>query len=287
MLPILALLLSAILWGLAWWPLKRFAALGVDGVPLTLVVYGSVGVVLLPLLLRERPLWRGKGRLLLWLCLLGGYSNLAFVNSLIYGEVVRAMMLFYLAPVWGVLGGRLLLNEPIDVRRALGVVLAIGGAALVLGGSKLLASAPQPVDLLALSSGLAFGLGNVAARAACHLPMSSKAAAVFLGGAVMAALLLLTTGTPLPAISPAVTALLALFGLGWLLLGTFGSIWAVGRLGAGRASVILAVELVVAVVSATLIGDESLEWDEAIGGGLILLAALLEGWRSPHRPRQS
>ena len=116
-LPVLLLLTSALMWGLTWWPLKAFNAAGIAGVPLILSTYGVVGLSLLWLIVREWRQWQGRPYLLLLFFILGGYANLAFAMAMIYGDVVRAMMLFYLGPVWGVLGGRVFLGERIDLQR--------------------------------------------------------------------------------------------------------------------------------------------------------------------------
>jgi drug/metabolite transporter (DMT)-like permease len=48
---------------------------------------------------------------------------------------------------------------------------------------------------------------------------------------------------------------------------------------AGRASIIIILELVTAVVTAVLIGGESMDRLELIGGSLILAAAIVEARR--------
>ena len=72
-----------------------------------------------------------------------------------------------------------------------------------------------------------------------------------------------------------VGAMLAL-GLLWILPGTLVTFYGVARLDAGRAAILLLGELVVAVISAVLIGGEHLSWREAVGGTLILSAAVIE-----------
>ena len=57
---------------------------------------------------------------------------------------------------------------------------------------------------------------------------------------------------------------------------TFGTQWGVERLEAGRAAIIIIMELVAAVVSAALILGETLEGLELIGGLIIVAAALTE-----------
>jgi len=51
-------------------------------------------------------------RLVLLICLLGGWANASFATSLAEGNVVRVMLLFYLAPVWTMLAARIFLAEP-------------------------------------------------------------------------------------------------------------------------------------------------------------------------------
>ena len=67
--------------------------------------------------------------------LAGGGGIFCFTYALIYGDVVKVMVLFYLLPVWGVLGGYAFLHEKIDGVRKVGVVVAVIGAYLILGGN--------------------------------------------------------------------------------------------------------------------------------------------------------
>jgi drug/metabolite transporter (DMT)-like permease len=276
---IAALLASSVLWGLTWWPLKYFSRQGIEGAPLMVVAYGVAALVLTPVVWRERAAWRNRWHGLPVILLLGGYANLAFMNAMIYGEVVRAMTLFYLAPAWGVIGGRLFLGEHVDRERWIGVVLALAGAFLLLDGAALLRAPPTWVDLLAVSSGLTFALNNIAFRATATAPLGGKLFAMFMGCFLIAALLVALQGRVLPVLAGASWLSLAAFGVGWLLLGTLGTQWGVSRIEAGRASIIIVLELVTAVASATVIGGEHVGAREAIGAALIFSAALLEARR--------
>ncbi len=283
-LPVFVLVASAALWGVTWWPLQYFHASGVEGIPLILVGYGAVAVALLPSLVRERDAWRGESRFLWLMFFLGGWANLSFASAMIYGEVVRAMMLFYLAPVWGVLGGRLFLGENIDRARWSGVALALIGAFLVLGGPAVFETVPSWLDLLAISAGLAFALNNVTCRAAAHVPLMSKTAAMFIGCGLMAICALPLGAAEVPDVPGITWFWLVVFGLLWLLAATLGTQWAVTHMEAGRASVLLITELLAAVVSVVVIGGEALSGGELAGGALILAATFIEGIRAPDEP---
>jgi len=72
-----------------------------------------------------------------------------------------------------------------------------------------------------------------------------------------------------------------LYGVLFLSLITFGTQWGVTQLEAGRAALIIVMELVTAVVSVALLTDIELTSAEIIGGLLVMTAAVIEGWREP------
>jgi drug/metabolite transporter (DMT)-like permease len=284
------LLFSASLWGLTWWPLKSFAAAGLSGPLLAMLTYGFAGLVGLPWLLLQRLQWRRQTGMLLLIALVGGWGNTAFVSAMVLGDVVRVMLLFYLAPVWSVLGGRVFLGEQISARRALAVGLSLGGAFLVVGGMAAFATPPSAADLLAVTAGLAFSGNNILARKAQDIPAPSKTVGLLLGCGVTSALMLgamawfgeAPQATQFAAgFSWHIVLLLAAFSLFWLALVSFTWQWSVTRLEAGRSGVIAIAELVVALVSATLTGYETMTLLECIGAALIACAAVLEATDNP------
>lgn len=269
-----ALLASGFFWGLTWLPLKHFAQHGLSGLALTLLAYGAVGLVGLPLLWLQRS-WRAHARLLLLIGVLGGTANLCFVNALILGEVVRAMLLFYLAPMWSVLGGRLFLGERITPGRVVAVALSLVGAGLVLGADADLTAPLRPVDLMAVASGFFYAMQNVASRRADAVSAAPKAVAVFFASGLLSGATMLILGQPVPEVVPALAVQLAGFGV-WMAIAMWTTMYGVTHLEAGRSGVLLVAELVVAAVSAMLIAGERLEGLEWLGAALILLAAVAE-----------
>lgn len=281
--PVIVLFCSSVLWGLSWWPLKALAARGLSGVPLILAAYGSVGLLLLPVLWAQVRRWWPQRRMLALIVVCGGSANVAFGSSMIYGDVIRCMALFYLLPVWGVIGGSIFLGERICPTRALAVLLALAGAFFLLGGTAILQSPPTWVDAVAVFSGFAFAMTNLCFRASPALPVPSKVAALFLGCLLFALLLLAVQGQGLHAfagISTATLALALLFGTGGLLLGTSCTQWAVTRMEAGRSAIVMVMELVSAVASAALIAGDRMSTTEMAGGALILAATVMEAWFS-------
>lgn len=278
-LPLAVLVAASFMWGLAWLPLKQLERMGLSGIALTFIACGTGAALLVPRFVRERRHWRGQARWLLLIASLGGYANLAFTVAMIYGEVVRVMALFYLLPVWGVLGGWLFLGERLDARRATAVAAALAGALLILGGFDALRGAVAWTDLLAISCGLTFAGNNLVFRARQTVPVASKAAAMLFGATLLAAALLVAGGQPWPDTSAFGWLAAAGYGLGWLLLATLGTQFGVTHMEAGRASIIIILELIIAVASAVLIGGERMSPAEMAGGALILAASVIEARR--------
>lgn len=290
--PSLVLLFSASLWGLSWWPMQQLGALGVPGPALTLMSYGGVGLLGLPLLWRERAQWRQRPDQMLLIAALGGWAAASFVVAMTQGDVVREMLLFYLAPAWSVLGGRFLLKERLGRRRIAAVTLAMAGAWLVIrgGGAATDPGAPEGIttaDLMALSSSITFAGNNLVTRAATRIPVASKAIVLMIGCAVISALLMAAIAMPLPALSGTAALGVAAFALVWIVGGSSTTAYGMTHLEAGRSAIILLAELVAAVASASLIKGRVPTAPELIGGCLILGAAALDILESTQPPRET
>ena len=269
-----SLLASGLVWGLSWWPLKHFAAAGLTGNLIGITAYALVGLAALPVLWRERAAWRGEGRLLLQIGLFFGAANIAFTNALMTGEVVRAMLLFYLLPAWGALGGALFLREHLAPRRIAAVLLSLAGVCVILGGASL--QAFSLADAAALAAGLCYTAAGIANRRATRIPVASRTMVSFIGCALVAGIGQLLLPAPLPAPGASTWLLLVLFAFVWLLGGTLLTTYGVTHMQTSRASVLQVVELLVAVASAMLVGGEMLASKEWIGGAMVVAATLLE-----------
>jgi drug/metabolite transporter (DMT)-like permease len=278
--PVWVLFGASVMWGLTWWPLKGLHAAGFEGVSLICACFGLLSLVLSPVLFRQRGKWRAHTGKMLWIGLFGGAANLSFAYAMIVGDVVRVMVLFYLLPVWGVLGGRFILKERVDAWRWSAVALAVTGAFIVLGGFEVWRQPPSWIDLIALASGFFFALNNLAFRALQSVPVASKVSALFYGCFILSALTLLFSAREFHG-GDSLNAWLALaaYALCWMLLANFGSQWAVTHLEAGRSSIIIIMELITAVISAAWILGKVLTPAEWAGGVLILAAAMIEALR--------
>lgn len=272
---------SSIGWGLTWLPIKGITQMGLDGIYLVLIAFSSAGLLLSPVLYAQRHAWRGNLRFLLLIALYGGVANLTFQTAMVHGDVVRVMILFYLLPVWSVLGAWYILKEKPDWIRILAVVISLSGAMLILKVDSSTFEGLSWIDGLAILAGMSFALNNIYFRKTADQPLAGKVSAMFLGCVVLIGTYLLispvTTGIP-NNLSPVYAII---YGVFFLSLITFGTQWGVTQLEAGRAALIIVMELVAAVVSVALLTDTDLSGREIIGAALVMTAAVVEGWREP------
>lgn len=284
----LALLTSATVWGLIWYPYRQLETGGLPGLPASLFSYlwaFLLGSLLLwrhlrrlPELLAQRP--RRLGVLLL-LGLAAGGANMGYVLAVLQGEVMRVVLLFYLAPLWTVMLAWLILGEGLQRTGIQVILLSLAGALVMLWQPQLGWPWPQTgAEWLALAAGFLFALSNVLVRSAQDMSVELKSLAVF-GGAVI--LGFLAWPWVMTAAGNQQTLLWLQNGeqLGLLLL--LGSVLLITNLvaqhglthtAANQAIVIYLFELVVAAVSSSWLAHESLGWREWLGGGLIVTASL-------------
>ena len=110
----LACLYAGAVWGLFWIPLRALEDVGLHGLWVLVVYFAVPTLCLLPI-----GIWRWKHfkagaasscRLRPW-CRAG--ALLLYTTSIVYTEVVRAMLLFYLTPIWGTVLARIFLGDAI------------------------------------------------------------------------------------------------------------------------------------------------------------------------------
>ena len=281
MLAVGALLFSSTMWGVLWYPLRLLESQGLDGLWTSLIMYFAAGLIALPWLKTGIKTLSGQWQLILALMIASAWANIAFILAVIDGNVVRVLLLFFLSPLWTVILGRLFLAEKLGMAGLVTLSIAMLGAGLMLWRADIgVPMISSKADLYALSSGMAFALGNVLVRKMHAVPAMAKAAAVWWGVAILAICWILMLDVPIPVVnSNWVYAQAALLGLAGMVLMTLAVQYGVSRMPVQRSAVILLFELVAGAASAQLLTNEIVLPQEWLGGSLILLAGYLAARR--------
>ncbi len=289
----LALVFNGLVWGLSWWPFRQLQSQGLHPLWATVLIYLPAVAVIVAFrpqsagqLMRHRALWV--------LALAAGVTNAAFNWACVIGDVVRVVLLFYLMPLWSALLARWLLKEPMSRAAVARVALALAGAAIVLqpegGGWSVLPLPRSLAEWLGVLGGIGLALNNVLLKHQAGQSQESRVLAMFVGGAVVSALVgaLLSSQGQLPwpwpggvAAVPAwvwalVLVMMALF-LGTNIALQIGAT----HLPAQVTSVLMLSEVLFAAISSSWLGAGRITAPLLAGGALIVLTAV---WAARERP---
>ena len=288
-LPDIAIAVAACLWGAWWIPLRLLGERGWGGDWAGAAFCLAATLALLPGAIHQRHRLIAAGPALLLCGTLAGLAFAAFNNDLVEGEIVRAVLLFYLSPIWATLLAVVILGERFGVSRSLAIAAGLAGAAAVLGADGALPLPRSEADWLGLVAGMAWAGAMTATRRLAAVPSFDKTFAATAGAAAVSLVFgLLLTPAGVPAGEALSNALPLIVGatLFCLIPLTFLEFWGASRLDPGRVCIILMLEIVIASASAAALTDEPYGWPEAIGTFLILGAGLIDVYGpAPRGPR--
>ena len=273
--------ISAGAWGLYWLPQRLLLDLGMTG------GWGTVGQYLISfIVLVPVAIWRlYKGQdigLQHWLCgLLLGSGAIFYANSFLVTEVIRALVFFYLAPLWASLIEIFFLKRRLKWSRVVTVTLALAGVWVAVG---LEVGIPLPIylgDWFGLIAGILITAG--AARTEIEqpqgiFPLLFMVIIFGLFATVAQYPLLADALGAMPSIQNVMSSLPLLLGISlFFVLPTTAIIfWSPSKIGTGVFGILILSELVVGVISAALLTDEPFGWPQIVGTALILAAGVLE-----------
>jgi drug/metabolite transporter (DMT)-like permease len=283
--PTLSVLFGAVVSGLTWLPLHAAAEAGIGGLWITLAVVIFAALPLLPLLPAVCRLRGRDFKDVWWIGLLIGVEYAFYTASLTTTEVARAILLFYIAPVWGTLLEVGVLRQKLTLRRVLSLVLGGAGLAAIFGIGLGFDLTVRLGDILALLSGILWSIGLLfvfkrGGKSGVGAQSSALAMGALLGAVVMA---LLLEPAPAPDLGVLLQALpwLVVGGVIFILPVWVITIWAGRRITPTRTTIIFMAEVCVGVGSAALWAGDDFGWRETAGTILVLAAAAVEFLPAP------
>jgi len=250
--------------------------MGLPGLWATLIIYLSAFMPLWPYFWKQKHGLRSQGLPFILLGLFAGWTNLSFILAMLEGHVVRVLILFYLSPIWTLIFGFIFLHERLTVMARVSLLISFIGALVILwpSASNTFFQFSQ-VDLLAVSSGIAFAAHNVVVRKIGDVPIILKMGTAWIGVLVLTIVGLLLSQTSPPEFSGASLALAIFVGSVGMILMTYTALYGVTHLPVHRSAAIMLIEVFAGAVSAALLTEEILTLREWAGGLLIMFAAWL------------
>lgn len=279
-MPIAGILSGALVWGLIWYPYRVLQDAGLSGAFAAMVSYVLALLCGIFMLSRARQSLRQVSGWTVGLILSAGWSNLGYVLAMLHGEVMRVLLLFYLAPLWTVLLSYWLLGERLNRYGYAVMGLSLCGAAIMLWQPQHGLPIPQNLsEWIGLSAGMSFALSNVLSRRAAELNVEAKSFSVLLGTALLTVPFILWQGglsSQWQMLNAQAWLILALIGIA-LAATSYAVQYGVTHLHSNRAMLLFLFELVVAAISSYFLAGEAMELRDWAGAMLIVSASLMSG----------
>lgn len=276
----LALFLAASAWGLYWFPLREMEKVGIHGTWTVAWFNFFPAALLIPYVLWfRRTEWR-ELRKVLFIGAATGIGLGLYASSMVFSSVIRATLLFYLTPIWATLIGWIWLGERLTAERYLAIGGGLLGLWLMLSGAS---GASEPLnygDLFALLAGMLWGLGAAGMKRWPEAPVATTSMMQFLLAVVFCAAIGQWASPYAAPTAEMLRETLALTFAGSalvLLPSIFVIFWASRIVYPGRGGILMMSEVMVAILSASiLLPEETLSTMQWIGGATILAACVIE-----------
>ena len=275
--PETAIAISGALWGLYWIPVRHLQAGGVGVVWFTLGLFVAALALLVPLLVRYPPARAAFTPRMVVTGLLTGGAFVLYTVSIVLTEVVAAILLFYMSPVWATVLGRVLLAERFTASRLVALAMGLGGLWVVLGTESGVPLPRNPGDWCALTAGVMWALGTLRVHQDAATSSAAHAASLFVGGALVigvVALLPDMAGPPPPVAAASAAIVLAMAVVS--LLSAWSILWGARLLSPGRAGLLLMMEVITGLASAAALAGEPFGMAQVFGSVLIAGAVVVE-----------
>lgn len=277
----LGLFLAAGLWGLYWIPQRALEEAGMTGGWGTIAQYLVCIALLAPIAAWRWHKGSQTGLDLPLAGLLMGGGIVCYANSFLLTDVMRALLLFYLTPVWATIIEIGLLRQQPGWRRAISLPISLIGVWIVIGKEVGLPLPQNAGDWVAVLGGAMFAAGAARVQVSRIDGVFPMLFAFFVYGGIFAvaqSIFLAGELGPIPAGETwiALTPWFLLLCVGFFLPTNTMITWSPKQLGAGLFSILILAELVFGTVSAAIWANEPFGWREVVGSTLILAAGVLE-----------
>jgi drug/metabolite transporter (DMT)-like permease len=274
-------LITGIVWGVYWVPVRGIAALGLDGAWGTGAITLAASLLLLPFVLTGKGALRGKDSVGIISVVFGGAAFALYSIGFLYGKVALVVLLWFFSPVWSVLIAKYVLRVQVPRLRLLAIAVGLAGLFLMLGGD---GGLPVPGNLgewMAFCGGLIWAFATAGMRLRSDLaPLPS--AFLFALGATVISFVSAPFLEPLPSVAReelfTIGVQIFLTGGFWWVFSIAALMWAAVRLDPARVGILLMPEVVFGAVTAAMFAGEHLAISELIGGALVVLSGVLEVW---------
>lgn len=281
----LAGIFGGVVFGLYWIPLRALEQAGFPGLWATFAFNLLPLLILLPILL-----WRWRqfpfGKLAFHINgFLIGISLVLYASAFLYTDVVRAVVLFYLTPIWGFILARIFIHEVITPIRWCAVLLGLIGMLVILGTEQGFPWPSNSGDWMALASGVLWAIASLRLLMDKHSNSLNYCIAFFTWCSIASIIFasIATSSGHLGAANweniDAVVIWFIPMAIFLLIPGGLAVVYSASKLNPGVAGILFMAEICVATISSALLTEETIGLREIVGVALVMLAGVVEPFK--------
>ena len=276
----IALAISAGSWGIYWLPQRILEDGGLTGGWGTIAQMVIGVLVLMPISIWRLSQGKSSGLELPFTGLLIGSGFICYALSFLLTDVVRALVLFYMAPIWTTIFEISFLKKRPGLERILALLLALGGLWVVFSKLTILPLPENAGDWLALAGGAIFAAGLIRLEVVKYDGVFPLIFSFFFYGAIfniLAGFLLVEYLGPMPSTEAFVSmaSFLIIISVFYFIPTGIVILWSPSKLGAGLCSILFLSEIIVGVISSSILTDEPFGWREILGSSMIVIGGVL------------
>tara|TARA_B100001059_G_scaffold58239_1_gene53535 strand:- start:780 stop:1691 length:912 start_codon:yes stop_codon:yes gene_type:complete len=274
-----ACLYAGAIWGIFWIPVRAINDAEIHGLWSSAIWFAVPTALLFPLVVLRFKSIKAGGLSLQITAFLSGVALLCYTLAFLYTDVVRAMLLYYLTPVWSTLLAAAILREAITWQRVVAIILAIIGM-LVIFGLGLSFPIPRNIgDWLGILSGFVWAIAIVRIRKhEAHSAVDMTIGFFFWSMVTSFVLCFFLVSDQLPSIEKVFSVLpwLIPFIAIAVIPGAFASLWGPKYVSPGLAGLLMMTEIIFGSITAALFANEPFGGREIFGIIFISAASLFE-----------
>jgi drug/metabolite transporter (DMT)-like permease len=284
----IALAISAGAWGIYWLPQRILEEGGLTGGWGTIAQMIIGVILLLPIAIWRKVKGKTTGLEIPLTGFLIGGGFICYALSFLLTDVVRALILFYMTPIWTSIFEILFLKKRPGLERVLTLSLALGGLWIVFSKQTIIPLPENSGDWLALAGGALFSAGLVRLELIKTDGVFPIIFSFFFFGSIfniVAGFLLKEYLGPVPPIEAFVSMALFLIIISVFYFIPTGIVifWSPSKLGAGLCSILFLSEIVVGVITSSILTNEPFGWREITGSTLIVVGGVLAVVLAPNK----
>ena len=284
----IALAISAGAWGIYWLPQRILEEGGLTGGWGTISQMIIGVILLLPIAIWRKTKGKTTGLEMPLTGFLIGGGFICYALSFLLTDVVRALILFYMTPIWTTIFEILFLKKRPGLERVLTLSLALGGLWIVFSKQTIIPLPENSGDWLALAGGALFSAGLVRLELIKTDGVFPIIFSFFFFGSIfniVAGFLLKEYLGPVPPIEAfvAMAQFLIIISVFYFIPTGIVIFWSPSKLGAGLCSILFLSEIVVGVITSSILTNEPFGWREITGSILIVVGGVLAVVLAPNK----